>query len=201
MSARRAALAALLALLPAPLPAQWGGFASLGVRSGTALVGDVIVRPIAVRQAVAPVLAVGLTTPSDGSWSGEAALDVTVTGLRREEAGEPVDLGGLTTLSFTVSVRRALVSGLAARAGAGALIYRPERDAGIFSAGAPGATPVGLVGVTYAPAAGRRYGLALDLRYDVHRFITAALRTAGFRESRVVHRVALALRAGIGGAR
>ena len=36
---------------------------------------------------------------------------------------------------------------------------------------------------------------------DVHRFITPALRAVGFTDSRIVHRLALALRAGIGGPR
>lgn len=201
MTARAAAIAALVAFLPAPLPAQWGGYASLGVRYGTALVSDSIVRPLEVRQAIAPVLTLGLITPSDERWSGEAALDVTFTGIRRDEAGATVDLGSLTTLSFTVAVRRGLAADLSARAGAGALFYRPEREAGIFSGGTSGAAPVGLLGVTWAPPAGRRYGLALDLRYDVHRFITPALKSVGFGDSRIVHRLAFALRAGIGGAR
>lgn len=199
--ARAATFAALLVVVPATLPAQWGGYASLGARYGTALVSDSIVHPLAVRQAVAPVLALGVITPSDEHWSGEAALDVTFTGIERDEGGATVDLGSLATVSFTVAVRRALASGLVARAGAGALFYRPEREAGIFRAGTPGATPVGLLGVSYAPAAGRRVGLALDLRYDVHRFITPALRAVGFSDSRLVHRIAVALRAGIGGAR
>lgn len=201
MTVRRAALAGLLAFLPGAAPAQWSGYASLGARWGTALVSDSIVRPLAVRQSVAPVLAFGLATPSDGAWSGEAALDVTFTGLRRDEAGAAVDLGELTTVSFTVAVRRGLAPDVTARAGAGALFHRPEREAGIFSAGTAAATPVGLLGVTWAPGAGRRYGLALDLRYDAHRFITPALRAVGFTDSRIVHRLALALRAGIGGPR
>lgn len=201
MTARAATLAALLVFRPAPLPAQWGGYASLGARYGTALVSDSIVRPLDVRQAVAPVLALGLITPSDGRWSGEAALDVTFTGIDRDEGGAAVELGSLATVSFTVAVRRGLASGVVARAGAGALFYRPEREAGIFRAGTSGAAPVGLLGVSWAPAAARRYGLALDLRYDVHRFITPALRAVGFTDSRVVHRIAVALRVGIGGSR
>jgi hypothetical protein len=118
----------------------------------------VVVRPIDVRQAVAPVLAAGLVTSPGQAWSAEAALDATLTGLRREEAGELVDLGGVTTLSFTVALRRRLV-----------------------------------------PDLGRRYRLALDLRYDVHRFNTPALRAVGFDEGRAVHRVALAVRTAIGG--
>jgi hypothetical protein len=57
-----------------------------------------------------------------------------------------------------------------------------------------------MLGVSWGPTVARRYRLALDLRYDVHRFITPALRDVGFTESRVVHRLALALRAGIGSA-
>lgn len=199
MKARAAALASMLALPPGLLQAQWGGYASLGARYGTTLVSDVVVRPIDVRQAVAPVLAAGLVTSPGQAWSAEAALDATLTGLRREEAGESVDLGGVTTLSFTVALRRRLVPDLTARAGAGALFYVPEQESGIFARGSPGATPVGLVGLTWAPAVGRRYRLALDLRYDVHRFNTPALRAVGFDEGRAVHRVALAVRTAIGG--
>jgi hypothetical protein len=189
------------AFTAAPLAAQWGGYASLGVRAGTPLVHDVIVQPIDVRQSIAPALAVGVTTPTEGAWSGEAALDVTFGSLQRDEPGASADLGGLTTLSFTVAVRREAATGVAVRAGVGALFSQPEGETGIFSAGAPGATPVGVVGVSYAPAVARRYRLALDLRYDVHRFITPALRDVGFTESRVVHRLALAVRAGIGSAK
>jgi hypothetical protein len=199
---REAVVIVLVATLTAaPLAAQWGGYASVGVRAGTPLVHDVIVQPIDVRQSLAPALAVGVTTRADGAWSGEAAVDVTFGSLQREEPGASADLGGLTTLSFTVAVRRQLATGFAARAGAGALFSQPEQETGIFSAGPPGATPVGVLGLSYAPTAGRRYGLALDLRYDVHRFITPALRDVGFTESRVVHRLALAVRAGIGSAR
>lgn len=201
MTARAAAVAALLPLLPVPLPAQWGGYVSFGARYGTLLVSDVIVDPIDVRQAIAPVVGLGLSTPPDRSWSGEAALDVTFTTMQRDEPGETVDLGGLTTLSFTVAVRREVAHGLTARAGAGALFYGPGQESGIFRDGTGGPTPLALLGLTYAPEAGRRYGLALDLRYDVHRFITPALRAVGFDESRFVHRIALAARAGIGGAR
>ena len=201
MSVRRATTAAtLLALAGVRLAAQWGGYAALGARAGTSLVHDVIVQPIDLRQTVALTVAAGVTTPTEGAWSGEAALDVTAGGLRRDEAAATLDLGGLTTVSFTVAVRRALGPGFAARAGAGALFYMPEHDAGVFRDGTAGATPVGLVGVTWAPAVGKRRRLALDLRYDVHRFITPALRDVGFTESRVVHRLALAVRAGIGGA-
>jgi hypothetical protein len=57
VTVRRAALAGLLAFLPGASAAQWGGYASVGARYGTALVSDSIVRPLDVRQSVAPVLA------------------------------------------------------------------------------------------------------------------------------------------------
>jgi hypothetical protein len=198
----RPALAAALALCsPAALGAQWGGYLALGARAGTPLVRDAIVNPIDVRQDIGGVVGAGVTTPADGPWSGEAALDVTFTGLQRDERGESLDLGALTTWSFSVAVRRTVARHLTARAGAGALFYRPQAESGIFGAGTGGAAPLVLLGATYAPPAGRRFRLALDLRYDAHRFITPALRSVGFEESRVVHRVALVARVGLGGPR
>ena len=201
MTVRAAAAAAIATLLPAVLAAQWGGYLALGARGGTALVRDRIVAPIDVRQDLGPVVGAGITSPSDGPWSGEAALDVTFTGMTRSESGASIDLGSLTTWSFSVAVRRTLAPGLAARAGAGALFYQPGGESGIFSAGTGGTAPLLMIGATYAPAGGRRYGFALDLRYDAHRFITPALESVGFDEARVVHRIALTARAGFGGTR
>ena len=177
---------------------HWAIHLSVGARFGSALVRDSIVNPIAVPQDVGATLAIGVTTPAPTGWSGEAVLDGTWAGLRREEPGANVDLGALTTVTFTVAARRVLPAGASARAGLGAIFYAPEQRTGIFALGTGGATPLGLAGLTYEPPWASRWRAALDLRYDVHRFLTPALRDAGFDEGRLVHRVALAVRAGLG---
>lgn len=195
------ALTALTALPTDRLAAQWTFHASLGARYGTPLVRDSIVNPVELRQGIGLTLGGGVATPVQDGWSGEGAIDVTFGGIRRAESGETVDLGDVTTIGFSVAVRRELRSGLTARAGAGALYYLPGEKRGVFAAGANDATPIGLAAISYAPPWGARYRLALDLRYDVHRFLTPALRSVGFTSGRVVHRVGLTVRTGFGGPR
>lgn len=194
----------LVATVGARLPAQsaptqdarWSVFGSVAVRYGTTLVHDSIVSPLDVSQRLGIALGAGIATPVQRRWSGEAAVDVTFTGMTREEAGGSTDLGALRTLTVTAAARRQLAATIAARAGVGALYYLPAEDAGIFRSGTGGVTPLGLVGVTWAPPWGSRYGFVLDVRYDIHRFITPALRATGFTEGRLVHRVAVGARAG-----
>lgn len=195
------AVAALAAGPPDRLSAQWTLHASLGARYGTPLVRDSIVSAVELRQGIGLTLGGGVATPVQDGWSGEVAVDVTFAGLRRAESGETLDLGDVTTIGVSVAVRRVIRPGITARAGAGALYYLPGEKRGVFTAGADGATPVGLAGISYAPPWGERYRLSLDLRYDVHRFLTPALRGIGFTSGRVVHRVGLTVRTGFGGPR
>ena len=191
----------LVAQTHARQTARWTVHGSLGLRYGTALVRDSIVTALEVTQHLGPTLGGGVTSPVQNGWSGEAAVDLTLTGLTREEAGARVDLGGLRTFSVTAAVRREIAPTLSARVGAGALFYFPATRTGLFRSGSDAVTPLGIVGVGYAPAWGARYGFALDVRYDIHRFFTPALRAAGFADGRFVHRVAVGIRAGFGGER
>lgn len=177
-----------------PLRAQLSLQPSLGLRYTSAMVRDAIVTPLTVRPALAPTLAVTVTTPLQRGWGGQATLDVATSMLERHDAdGTTTDLGRLSTLAFTVGVRRGVAAGLFVAAGAGGLKYFPARESGIFREGSSLAG-LGMVTVEYAPAAVARYGLAVQARYDVHRFITPALRSEGFDSPRTVHRVALAAR-------
>lgn len=180
---------------------RWTVYGSLGARYGSALVRDLVVNPLTVAQDVGPALAIGVITPVERGWSGEAAVDLTLTGLTRQESGTTAALGDLRTLAVTAAVRRTIVPALSARVGAGALLYFPAERIGIFRSGTDRVTPVGILGLTVAPTWGARYGLAVDVRYDVHRFLTPALRSVGFTDGTVVHRVALSARAGFGASR
>jgi hypothetical protein len=181
---------------PHSLWAQWTIQLSAGGRYSSALVRDSIVTPITVRPTLGAAFALTVTTPVQEGWAGEAAVDVTVAGHEAKGGGTTTDLGGLTAIAVTVAVRRTVRPRLAMRGGAGALFYAPERDAGVFRAGTGGVRPLGVAAVEWTPPT--RWGVALEARYDIHRFTTPALRGVGLLDSRVVHRIALAARAGLG---
>lgn len=184
-------LGALLAG-PTRVTAQVAVHVSAGARYSATLVHDSIVTPLDVRPGIGPAFAVAVALPEHRGWSGQAMLDFSWSGLKRHDAGgTSEDLGGLGALSFSVGLRRSLAAGLGARATVGGLRYLPARESGVFRAGAGGLFPLLGVAIDYAP--GFR-GLSLELRADAHRFLTQALRDAGFSEHRLVPRFTLALR-------
>lgn len=189
-------LASALAVSPsARLPAQVSFHVSIGARYSTTLVHDSIVTGFDVRPAIAPALLVIVREELRPGWSVDGTIDVTPSSLRRHEGSGTFDAGSFTALAFTVGVRREISWGLSARAGIGALKYAAGQT-GIFREGSGGLFPLGTVAATFAPRFGARRRLALEARYDLHRFITPALRTQGFNDSRPVHRVALLVRLG-----
>ncbi len=195
----KAAVAAWLALLlaagePHCLTAQVAIHVSAGARYSSTLVRDSIVAPFTVRPAIAPAIAATATLPLDPPWSALAVLDVSRSEVRRLEAdGTTADVTAATTLALSLALERRLRPDLAARVGIGLLKYLPSEDVGLFRDGGGALFPLGQVGVVYAPPFGAARGLALEARYDLHRFITPALRNEGFTAARTVHRVALAL--------
>ena len=176
------------------LAAQVAVHLSAGARYSATLVHDSIVTPLDLRPGVGPALGVGVALPAHRGWSGEALLEVSWSGLRRHDGtGQSEDLGGLGALSLSVALRRALAPGLGVRATVGGLRYLPARLSGVFRDGARDVFPLIGVGVDYAP--GRARGVSVEARADAHRFLTRALRDAGFTEHRLVPRVSLAVRA------
>lgn len=67
-------------------------------------------------------------------------------------------------------------------------------EGGVFREGRGGIFPLGAAALRYAPPPLAHRRLALEVRYDLHRFITPALRTQGFLSARPVHRIAVAVR-------
>jgi len=182
------------------LPAQLLVRAALGARYTSTLVHDSIVTPFDVRPALAPALAVTAATPVGERWTAQATLDFSSSTLERHDVGGgTTGLGRVSTLAFTVGLRRPLAAGFAASLGVGGLKYFPANATGIFRQGSGAIAGLGAITVEYAPAAGARYGLGVQARYDAHRFITPALQSEGFDSPRLVHRVSLAVRAGWGG--
>jgi len=180
------------------LSAQVSLQAAAGVRYTSTLVHDSIVTGVDVRPRLAPAFSVTATTPIQHGWAVAGIADLSWSTLERHDQGGPtVDLGGLTTLAVEVGVRHPLVTGLSGRLVVGGLKYFPGNETGIFRDGSGGILPLGGVALSYVPPAGiaQRWGLGIEARYDLHAFITPALRNRGFTSSRAVHRVALALRA------
>jgi hypothetical protein len=198
----RLALATGLLFAPlAGLSAQVSVRLSAGARYTTTLVRDSIVTKFSVRPAIAPALALTAGTPLDttGKWTVEAIIDWSHSDLvRHDQDGSTQSLGGLGTISVSVGMRRRLQSWLSARASVGGLKYLPASQSGIFSLGGGSLFALGGLALQAEPPFGARWGLAVETRLDLHRFITPALRAEGFQDSRPVVRVALGLRAGLG---
>ena len=190
----RAGLLLLLAVWPCRLTAQVSVRASLGARFSTALVKDSIVVPIALKPGVGPAVQLSVRDDLRGPWTGDITLDVASTSLKREESGTTYDAGSATVTALTFGLRHELPKGLAARLGLGGLIYMTE-STGVFEQGNGGIFPLIALDASYAPAFGAKRALEIALQYDVHRFITPALRTTGFPNPRPVHRLALSVSA------
>ena len=201
---RAAGLLAVLAATSAPLSAQVSVQFSAGARYSGALVHDAIVTDFDVRPALAPVLAFALQLPPHRGWAAGVAFDLSRGQLRRYDADASTrDLGVLGALSFMVTLRRELPADLGARVTLGGVHYLPPRDTNMFGPGEIGIfrgdneawRPLIGLAIDWQPPPARARGLALELRTDVHRFLTPVLRNEGFTAHRLVPRVTLALRA------
>src|SRR5207302_10793315 len=139
------------------LPAQLLVRAALGARYTSTLVHDSIVTPFDVRPALAPALAVTAATPVGERWTAQATLDFSSSTLERHDVGGGTTrLGRVSTLAFTVGLRRPLAAGFAASLGVGGVKYFPANATGIFRQGSGAIAGLGAITVEYAPAAGAR---------------------------------------------
>jgi len=199
---KRLVLVALgLAAYPSTrLPAQVSFHVALGARYSSTLVHDSVVTPFDLRPALAPALLFSVRDELRPGWSADATLDVSPSGLRRHEGSGSFGAGSFTAVAFTVGLQRHFAAGVSARVGVGGMRYAAGQT-GVFREGSGGIFPLGTVATTYAlplPFA-RKYQLEVEARYDIHQFITPALRTEGFTTSRPVHRAAILVRMGWGG--
>ena len=187
------------ALLIAPpldrLSAQVSLSASLGGRYTTTLVHDSIVAPFDVRIGLSPAATLAASLPLEVPWTADVTLDVSYGAVsRHDQSGTVATITHVATLTLGVGLRRDLRHGFSAAVGAGLLKYIPSEQIGIFRDGGGAVTPMGAAAVVYGPPAAARRGLSLEARYDLHGFLTPALRSEGFVNSTVVHRVAVAVR-------
>ena len=201
---RTVGTAALMALLltahpPNRLAAQVSVHVALGARYSSTLVHDSVVTAFDLRPALAPAFLLSVRNELRPGWSADVTLDVAPSRMRRHESSGSFDAGSFTAVAFTVGMRRQFAPGVSARAGVGGLRYLAHQT-GVFREGSGGIFPLGTVAATYAapfPFAQKRQ-LEVEARYDLHQFITPALRTEGFSASRPVHRVAILVRVGWG---
>jgi hypothetical protein len=185
----------LALLLPAstpPLAAQTDYYARIGAIGASNLLRDVIVSEITVRQAIAPMVALGGSLPIGPGY--RAGLEATFSsgGFHSEEGGVETDLGTLRTASLLVGLEGPIAARFRWRAGLGALRYWPSEESGIFQQG--GATRwLAGTGVDYRRPALRQWDLLASARYDYHRFTTDELERRGFSQTQAVSRVSLSL--------
>lgn len=189
-----AILASLGALPPARLAAQVRIDVTAGARYTTRLVHDRIVTPFDVRARLAPAISVSASLPLDPPWRLAGVLDLSSSNVARYDAGGvTAPITGVTTVTLGLGLARPLKPWLDGRVVLGAMKYFPADRVGLFQGGGP-FFPFGQLTFAAAPSFAARLGLALELRYDVHKFTTPALRAEGFISSRVIHRVALGIR-------
>jgi len=162
-----------------------------GVRRSSVLVHDQIVTQFDVRPALAPAFSVTAGLPLDNPWRASAAIDVSTSELRREDFGGGTQaITHLTTAAVTVGLSRSFRPWISGSLRIGAIKYLPSQDLGLFQTGGP-FFPFAQMALDVMPPFAARYGLGLEVNADVHKFITDALRTEGFTESRSVVRIAL----------
>lgn len=166
----------------------------LGARYSTALVKDSLVVPVTLQPALAPTIQLGVRDDLRGAWSADGTLDLSSSKLKRQESGGSFDAGSVTTVAFTLGLHRRLATDVTARLGVGGLLYSGS-DLGLFQQGGGGLNPVISLGSTYAPPFGQRHAIEISLQYDIHRFLTPAMRSVGFNKPRPVHRLAVAVSA------
>ncbi|HEV2670276.1 MAG TPA: hypothetical protein VGU74_04235, partial [Gemmatimonadales bacterium] len=148
-----AAVILLSASPPARLPAQVALHATIGARYTSALVHDSIVVPVDVQPTIGPALALAISQRTSSPWTPDANLDVSWSSLQRHESGTTSKFNSVTTIAFTVGVRREIRHGLTARAGFGGIKHLPSEEIGMFRAGT-GLWAIGTASLYWTPSAG-----------------------------------------------
>jgi len=190
-------LISICATPAARLPGQVRIDVTAGARYTTRLVHDRIVTPFDVRAGLAPALSLSASLPLDPPWRLAGVLDVSTSNVARYDAGGgTAPITGLTTVSLGLGLARPLKPWLDGRLVLGAIKYFPADRVGLFQDGGP-FFPFGQLTFDAAPPFAARQGLALELRYDIHKFTTSALRAEGFISSQVIHRLALGVRVAV----
>jgi hypothetical protein len=186
-------LALLLLARVSGLPAQVEYHARVGAVGASTLLRDFIVNEIAVRQSIAPMIALGATLPI-GPLGYRVGLEGTLASgkFHSSESGDDTDLGSLRTATLLLGIEGPLVRTFRWHAGVGGIKYWPADEAGIFLAGGTTRFLAG-AGVDYRRAVLPKWDLMTTLSYDFHRFSTDELEARGFSQTQGVNRVSLSV--------
>jgi len=174
------------------LEAQTDYYARVGVIGASKLMHDVIVNEISVRQSLAPLIALGASVPIGTGYRAGAEATFTSGSFHQEENGSESDLGTLRTGTLMLGLEGPIAGTLRWRVGAGAILYWPSEDSGIFLQGGPTKFLAGL-GLDYRYPVMSKWDLMASARYDYHRFTTDELERRGFSQTQPVSRVSLSV--------
>jgi hypothetical protein len=174
------------------LHAQTEYYARLGAIGASDMLRDVIVTEINVRQSIAPMLALGGSLPIAPRYRANLEAIVSSGGYHSDDGGVEADLGTVRTGSLLLGLEGPIASTLRWRVGAGALLYWPSEEEGIFLQGGSTRFLAG-AGADYRRPALQGWDLMASLRFDYHRFTTEELERRGFSLTQPVSRVSLSV--------
>jgi hypothetical protein len=184
---------ALLVLAGATgLQAQTEYYARIGAIGASNMLRDVIVSEVTVRQSIAPMLALGGSLPIAPRYRANLEAIISSGGYHSDDGGVEADLGTVRTGSLLLGLDGPIARALRWRVGAGALLYWPSEEEGIFLQGGTTRFLAG-VGADYRRPALQGWDLMASLRYDYHRFTTEELERRGFSLTQPVSRVSLSV--------
>jgi hypothetical protein len=184
--------ALLLAAGPGALHAQTDYYARVGTVWAGTLVRDVLGTEITVRQAIAPMAALGASMPISPGYRAGIEATVASGGFDAEQDGSETDLGTVRTGSVLVGLEGPIWKAMRWRVGIGGLFYWPSEESGIFLQGGPVRFLAG-AGADWREPVMPRWDLMVSARYDFHRFTTDELERRGFSQTQGVSRISLSV--------
>jgi len=184
--------ALLLAAGPGALHAQADYYARVGAVGAGTLVRDVLGTEISVRQAIAPMAALGASLPISPGYRAGIEATVASGGFDAEQDGAETDLGTIRTGSVLVGLDGPIWKAVRWRVGMGGIFYWPSGESGIFLQGGPVRFLAG-GGADWRGPVMPSWDLMVSARYDFHRFTTDELRARGFTQTQSVQRGSLSL--------
>lgn len=184
--------ALLLLAGPGALHAQTDYYARVGLVGAGTLVRDVLGTEITVRQAIAPMVAIGASMPISPGYRAGIEATAASGGFDAEQDGEETDLGTIRTASLLAGLDGPIWKSVRWRVGLGGLFYLPSEDAGIFLQGGPIRFLAG-AGADWRGPVMPSWDLMVSARYDFHRFTTEELERRGFSQAQGVSRISLSV--------
>jgi hypothetical protein len=184
--------ALLLAAGPGALHAQTDYYARVGAVWAGTLVRDLLGSEISVRQAIAPMVAIGASMPISPGYRAGVEATAASGGFEAEQDGGETDLGTVRTASVLVGLDGPIRQSLRWNVRMGGLFYWPSEESGIFLQGGPVRFLVG-AGADWRRPVMTSWDLMVSARYDFHRFTTDELERRGFSQAQGVSRISLSV--------